>query len=208
MMRKLIPCFVVFMFSLSLSAQEVENALEQIQITDSSSHSAQPLKTPDKKLKVGVDVGMGYMFSSSGFGGPQFSISPHVTYPLSDKFWLNAGISAGINQYYMPYSASEGINYQMFPMTQLFLYASGNYRVSNKLVLTGSVYRQYLINPQDNRQSIISNYVNNGMSVGFNYKIGSNVTVGAQVHIQSNNNNPYYPGNISNAGGIYNPYGW
>jgi hypothetical protein len=208
-MRKLFSIVIILSFSLSFYAQEVENALEQLIINDSNSYTVQKPIIPARKLKTGVDVNMGYMFSSAGYGGPQLSITPHVIYPLSDRFWMEAGIKAGYGQYMMPVSSSEGMDYKMLPMTQMFIYASGNYRVSEKLVVTGSAYRQVFDNAKYDRQAIISNYINNGISLGFNYKIGSNVSVGAQFHINSGNNCYPYPASGYNPyTGHSNPYVW
>jgi hypothetical protein len=108
-----------------------------------------------------------------------------------------------------PINTAEGIQYKMLPMTQMFVYASGNYRVSEKLVVNGTAYRQVYSNPNSNQQAIISNYINNGVSVGFNYKISSNVSFGAQIQINTQNNfNPYSPGGYNPYGGYSNPYGW
>jgi hypothetical protein len=210
-MRKLLSFAFGLLISLSVISQETENALEQIQISDSTSYTNLNKHSTDRKLKVGVDVNMGYMFSTSGFGGPEFSLTPHVTYPLSDRFWINAGIQAGFGQYMIPTYTSESMNYQMLPMTRMFVYASGNYRMTDKLVLTGSVYRQVLnTSSYSDTQSRMYNYMNNGMAVGFNYKLGSNVSIGAQIQIQSNNYNPYSAGGFSPSGGYANPLplGW
>lgn len=208
-MRKTITLAVLLLFSLSIFAQEVENALEQIVISDSNSFVSPKNSLPVRKLKTGMDVNMGYMFSSAGYGGPVFSLTPKVIYPLSERFWLEAGVQAGYGQFMVQENTENGTQFKMLPMTQLFIYASGNYKVNEKLVVTGSAYRQVLNNSNSNQQAVISNYINNGISVGFNYKLGSNVSFGAQIHINSRDNFNPYPGGIYNPyAGYSNPYGW
>lgn len=206
-MRKLYSFLLALVFPIAIQAQEPENALEQLTI-DTTAISIQKSEIPVRKLKTGVDVGMGYMFSSAGYGGPQFYFRPHLTYPVTDRFWITAGIQAGYNQFMVQNFSAEGSNYKMLPMTQMFLYASGNYKVSEKLILTGTAYKQVFSESGFERRSKINSYINNGMSVGFNYKIGANLSIGAQININNNNYNPYSAGGLYPTAGYYNPYVW
>jgi hypothetical protein len=208
-MRKIITIVAFLTISLTAFSQEAENALEQLILPDSNKTVVKQPVSPIRKLKTGMDVETAYMFTSSGYGGPMFSLTPHVIYPLSDRFWLEAGIKAGYGQYMMPTGNAQGQGFKMLPMTQLFMYASGNYKVSERLTVNGIAYRQVLDNPNSDRQAIISNYINNGISVGVNYKLGSSVTIGAQVHINSGNTiYPYSTAGNNPYGGYSNPYGW
>jgi hypothetical protein len=207
-MRAIILSITVMLVAFPAFAQDDVNALEQVPPTDSSAYKNTYTAPIERKLKIGMDLSMGYMYSPAGYSGPELFFGPRLTYPLSGRFWVDAGLQAGFGNYMMPVASYEGINYQMLPMTRIFLYASGNYKLSENLVVSGSVYRQVLNESYSESQAAITNYINNGMSVGFTYKIGSNISVGAQIQLQSNNHNPYSAGGFAPAGGYYNPYGW
>jgi hypothetical protein len=192
-MKRLIYIVLVFFVTSSVIAQD----LDEIVLSDTAvfQNDVKPIR---KKLHTGFNVNTGYMVTSKGKGGPYMSLSPHIIYPVTDKFYLNAGISAGFGNMYLPYYIT-GEESQMLPMTQMFIHASGNYVVNNKLTVSGSAYKRIVDvkNPNSSLQPSTSiDY--QGLSVGFNYKITDNISFGAQIHFNS----------PSNYNSLYSPYGY
>ncbi|MBN2485880.1 MAG: hypothetical protein JXB34_07890 [Bacteroidales bacterium] len=190
-MRKALTLYMFLCFSICVVAQEALFAPISVAASDSLIPGRGGQNITERKLKTGLSANMGYIFSPKGYGGPVFSFMPHISYPISGKIWLEAGIQAGATKLAFPSGNPENTEYKMLPMTTMFMYASGNYMLSDRLVLNGTAYKSVYTIPETSRQAVISNYINNGISVGFNYKIGSNISVGAQFHINSRNN--YYP---------------
>lgn len=185
--------------------------IDQLSLNDSVPTDGQQQKVI-KKLDTGVDVNMGYMVASNGYNGPYMSLTPHVNYPLNDRFWLSAGISAGFGSVYSPLMNPIEVSPQMLPMTRLFIYAQGNYQLSERMVVNGTVYKEVseiMVPTRD--ASLTSTFSYQGMSVGVNYKITKNISFGAQLHINSPSGSGYYsPYKYGNPGYVpfYSPYGW
>lgn len=192
---------------MGLSAQDMDEIVvsDTLSLQNDVSLITNDVKPITKRFYTGVDVNMGYMFSVKG-GGPFMTLAPHVTYPLTNKLSLSAGISGGFGNIYMPYLASEGQS-GMLPMTQMFIYASGNYQVNEKLSVSGSAYKRVIDvkNPNSSVRPATS-FDYKGVSVGFNYKITNNISFGAQIHVDSPSTN--YNSLFSPYGFSSPPYGW
>ncbi len=193
---------------MGLSAQDMDEIVvsDTLSLQNDVSLITNDVKPITKRFYTGVDVNMGYMFSVKGGGGPFMTLAPHVTYPLTNKLSLSAGISGGFGNVYLPYLASEGQS-GMLPMTQMFIYASGNYQVNEKLSVSGSAYKR-VIDVKNPNSSVhpATSFDNKGVSVGFNYKITNNISFGAQIHVDSPS--PDYNSLFSPYGFSAPPYGW
>lgn len=192
-MKRLIYILLLFVALGSISAQDMDEVI--LSDTTVFQNDVKPIQ---RKLHTGFNMSSGYMVSSKGQGGPFMSISPYVSYPVTNRFYLNAGISAGFGNIYLPYYYT-GEQSQMLPMTQMFIYASGNYIVNEKLTISGSAYKRIVDvkNPNGSLHPTTSlDY--QGVSVGFNYQITKNISFGAQIHFDS----------PSNSNSLYSPYGY
>ncbi len=206
-MKRLLAIFILVGAVALSHAQDIDETFVDGIKTDSTVFQNSLVKK-DKKLTTGVDLNMGYAFSKYG-GGPILSFTPHVTYPVTDKFFLQAGVSLGMGNVYNPFLKVSGEQNAMLPMTRMFLYASGNYMATEKLVITGSAYKYIMDvkNPNSsyNPAQLSSDY--QGVSIGFNYKITDNFSFGAQLHFDTpNTSNSYY--NPMGSGFNSPPYGW
>jgi hypothetical protein len=206
-MRRLIYILMSLSVFAGLSAQDMDEIIvsDTLSLQNDVSLITNDVKPIPKKFYTGVNVNMGYMFSAKG-GGPFMTLAPHVTYPLTNKLSLSAGISAGFGNIYLPYLASEGQS-GMLPMTQMFIYASGNYQVNEKLSVSGSTYKRIVDvkNPNGSAHPATYSLDYQGVSVGFNYKITNNISFGAQIHVDSPSSeyNSFSPYGFSAP-----PYGW
>jgi hypothetical protein len=199
--------FLLFSFTVLLAQEPVETFDYLDVVYDSTVYRRDVPPNSLKKLEFGTDVGMAYTFSSAGYGGPMYMLSPHVTYPLSKQFSLSAGVSMVYSNFYNPYMAESGQD-AMLPMTQMFIFASGDYYVNERLLVTGSVYKDILDVPNNNIGQIKSNYDSQGAAIGFQYKITPSISFGAQIRVDQpgfyNTYNPYGNG----ARGMYSPNWW
>ena len=191
MKHLILTIFLIPLFSVLLAQESAESFDYLDEYYDSTVYKRESPTKPLRKMHVGVDVGMAYSFSSAGYGGPMFTLSPHATYPLTDRFSLSAGISVGHGSFYNPYLAEQGGDL-MLPMTRMFIYASGNYMLSERLSVNGTIYKQVLDVPNRNPGQTYTNLDSHGGAIGFQYKITPNISFGAQIRVEEP--------------GFYNPY--
>jgi hypothetical protein len=144
----------------------------------------------ESRLKFHLDAGA---FAGTSFGsGDYFGtyVSPQINYRLSPKFTLTAGMTL-TNTIGNPwYSCSiEGqYGYPSANFTRSFLYASGAYQLSERLVLSGTVYKEINLYNQDSFSKNNNTGDYHGMIMGVDYKIGKNIFIQGQIEIS---NNPY-----------------
>lgn len=189
-------------------AQDSRSAIELLEMPDSSAVSITTQEQPVKKIHIGANLDMSYVFSK-GYSGPMMYFSPYMSYPVTDKFKVFAGVTAGYSAFYPVNKSNETNSGKLMPMTQFYLFTAGNYQVNQKLTVTGSAYKQINTMPND-KQKVTANYSNSGVSVGFNYKFAPGFSFGAQIRVDSRNSSPWgigssgYPGNNS----FNSPYVW
>lgn len=183
-----------------IRAQETEQAVDFtdeaiIEVTEQPT----PVSVvPAKKIKFGADAGMAYTVSSAGYSGPSFLLSPYASYPINNRLSLRAGVSMEYSQFYYPHYTAPGES-AMLPMTRMFLYASGNYKVNERLDVNGGVYQQVQYVPNRTPGQTQSQYNSHGISMGFNYKITPSVSFSAQIRMEQ-------PGFSDSYSPVRNPY--
>ena len=148
-----------------------------------------------KPAKFNLQTGASF---SSGFGGGSlFStyLAPSFSQDLGKKFTLSAG--AVINNTTFNNTATFNQDGQLSPvsgnLTTFTLYASGSYKVNDKLTLSGSAFKT--INPAFNARLNPDNIrmEAQGMSFGIGYQVGENVHIGAEIRMQQGGGNLYSP---------------
>ena len=205
-MRYILSILVVSV-SLTIVAQDAEDDSDYLYIENQDYRfiDSTVLKKEDKKISVGVDVGMAYTFSK-GFSGPMFTLAPHANYKLTDRLSVNAGLMAGYGSFYSPYYSLPAEDANMLPMMRMYFYGSVNYKLTDKLTTHTSVYTSMLDVPNPNAQRSPSSFQSYGTSVGFTYQIAPGVSFGAQVRVQQGNYyDPFMP---VNSPGNYAPNWW
>ncbi|HOY30505.1 MAG TPA: hypothetical protein PKW80_01375 [Bacteroidales bacterium] len=160
-----------------------------------------------KRLGVSMEMGVGVNGSKYGAGAYTY-MSPFLSYSVSPKFRLDVGASyiqgfnnSGKNEFYFGKNPSC-----------LSVFARGNYLVSDKLLVSGAVYKTFDLNqPQTSDLNSQKRSLNNyGIMVGAEYKITENLTIGAQLNFSDRNTNynPLYPHDNYSGGlqQVINPY--
>ncbi|HNW70687.1 MAG TPA: outer membrane beta-barrel protein [Bacteroidales bacterium] len=165
-----------------------------------------------KRLGFSMEMGVGVTGSKYGVGSYTY-VAPFLSYRVSPKFRLDVGAS------YIQGFNNSGINEYLFGKnpSYLSLFARGNYLVSDKLIISGAVYKTFDLNkPQtsdlNTQKKTFDNY---GIMVGAEYKITEHLTIGAQLNISDRNTNgcsPFYQDNYfggSQQGcNSYSPFGY
>jgi hypothetical protein len=166
---------------------------------------ATPFFTP-QKLHLSLDLGTSFIGGSKYYSGTFFNIAPNLNYLVSPRLKVEVGgvLTSGYNNFYqLPVSPESKSTNVVKQTNQALVYASGQYLLTDKLILTGSVYKT--VN-SDNSRQINPYYLDyKGMNMGIDYKITKNMSVGAHVKI-SNSNNNYLNYYNSNNSGLFSPY--
>lgn len=155
-----------------------------------------------KRLKTHLEVGTSFTYSSNNFYGPSVYAAPSLSYLVTPRLTLTAGVAIERSTLYFMES-SGAFDDGMLPMTRAFLFARGTYMLTSKLALSGSVYKTINDVPRRENISYPYNYNYQGMSLGLNYKFNDSFSVGFQLSTQ----NGYYNPNslIPPAGYVYVP---
>jgi hypothetical protein len=142
-----------------------------------------------KRLGISMEMGIGVSGSKSGLGTYTY-MAPFLNYRVSPRFRLDVGAvyTQGFNNFHSnEFQNFNGNN------SNLSLFARGNYLVSDKLLISGAVYKTFNLNkPQTSDISTQKRSLDNyGIIVGAEYKITENLTIGAQLNFSDRNNNTY-----------------
>jgi|WetSurMetagenome_2_1015567.scaffolds.fasta_scaffold339911_1 hypothetical protein len=153
-----------------------------------------------KRMSFSVDVGFGFAASKYNSGAYTY-ISPYMSYLVTPRFKLDVGgiLQQGFNGFGNSEFNSFGGN-----GTNALLFVRGNYLVSERLIISGSVYKTFTSNKTINSEFInkknsLDNY---GINIGAEYKINERMTIGAQVNFSNGNNNPFYQSESYPFGGM------
>ncbi|MCD6566068.1 MAG: hypothetical protein J7K53_08995 [Bacteroidales bacterium] len=151
---------------------------------------------------INVDVQLGTSFTSSFTGSPLMSsyIAPTLNFNISPRFNLSVGgiIMNNHTSMFNQFVPKGGMEQSILPgrlNSNFVLFASGDYLVSNNLLVYGSVYTsKFSVNnysPFRLNSSIFGKNHYNQFSLGARYKLSNAFTIGARVEY-SDGLNPYY----------------
>ena len=143
-----------------------------------------------KRMSFSVGVGFGYLSSKYNSGAYTY-ISPYMSYLVTPRFKLDVG---GILQ--QGFNGFGNSEYNSFGTTgtNALIFVRGNYLVSDRLIISGSVYKTFNNNNSINseftgKKKLLEDY---GINIGAEYKITEHLTIGAQVNFSDGNHNPFY----------------
>lgn len=136
-----------------------------------------------KKINYGVIVGSHFnSFSKDNYSFGTYTI-PFISYSLTPKTSLNAGLLLGNNYNYFkntsdvtPYNSISGN----------FLYLSAKHQVNDRLIIAGSV----IMNTSRTYNSEMNNFNKNiqSSSIGFDYKISDHLFFGTEFNFSNGHN--------------------
>jgi len=193
--NKILIFLSVMLLSGNLTAQLDFNKYN-VQGKDSS-ESIPSLQTP-KKVHFGLQMGT----SIGSYGKtPVYRnfVAPTVSYDLTERFTLNAGVMTSFGNAFQLYSASFDGGF-LYPCSgtimQNMVFASGSYKMNEKLTLFGGTYYEVNRLSLNDDQSKEHNFDNKGVSFGFEYKLSKSSSI--QFEIQQGTGNPYQRSSFGN----------
>jgi len=154
-----------------------------------------PAFSPNK-MNFKMELGVGFIGGSTS--GMYTYLAPYLRYPVTKKFSLDVGgmLIQGTSNF-SPYEGSTSNN------TTGALYARGNYLLTEKLTVSGSIYK--IIYPTSYNSSDINSSHSSqhySYSLGMDYKINKHLSFGAQVVVNKGiNYNPLFQTQPSLFGG-------
>lgn len=181
---------LVLSFSLILlnfaSAQESEFGKDAKQTEQTVSQPLQPKFSPD------ISVSLGTTFSSFSPGYNSFGtfIAPEISFPVSNRFAVTAGIGYSSIFYNSP--GESFINNR--PSQYGSIYLSGSYKMTEKFTISGTGYKTFLLNPSkppDENNIHTMDYSNQGIILNMDYKVSDKFRINASFQIHQQNDSPY-----------------
>jgi hypothetical protein len=204
-MKAILSCMLFFSFLLS-SGQLPADTLPETK--DGSGFDAEAIEASINKRKLQFNLEFGTTFGASRYGSYFGTyVAPHLSYPISKKFSINAGAYlSGIS----PVSQGDNPMVYGYPYGGLysrsFVYVEGAYRLNDNLTLTGAVYKEVNL---FNHGPAYPGYNPDvrGMIMGVDYRIGDHVFFRGEVEV-SNGLSPFYHDPFMNPGGrnMQNPF--
>ena len=147
----------------------------------------------EKLFQPKVNVSVGTSFTSFA-GSSAFStwVMPEITMPVSDRWSISVGM--GYSGIYM--NGVENIGFSNQNSQYAHLFVSGQYKLNQRVTLTGTAYKTMLLNPapdQEFMQDGRLDFSSQGVMIDMNYKVTEQfqINVGFEYRQQ---NSPMYQG--------------
>ena len=152
---------------------------------------------------IGFTMQAGTGFASNFNGNSSFNtyVSPALAYNISPRFRLKAGVTvfqnfgdpyyAGYDSYYSPVINSG---------TTTSIFVQGDYLLSNKLMLSGTFYKDFNAFNPNVSDPRLKTPESQGMILNLNYRPTSNFEINASFGYGNGSrsafNSPFYPGSM------------
>jgi hypothetical protein len=180
-LRRLSIILILTLIGFHIHAQLAEfgsNVMQDEKLKDSTQTIFQP--------KVNVSIGASF---SAFSGGSAFNtwVMPQITMPLAQRWNISFGMGYSNTNYNGLNQWSGGQNNAQYGM----LYVSGQYLMNEKITLTGTAYKKWLLNPASNGDVMNNGYMDfstQGVILDVNYKVTDHfqINVGMEYRQQSN----------------------
>ena len=192
MIGKVTYIILIALLPVGVFAQDESNSDDDYVIEgDEYVLSFDSLKTKDK-MHYSFEVGAG--FGHSSMYGNYFSTyyKPMVSYDVSPKFSINAGITY-VNSSVDNIPVVSEYNYQLFSgsISQYYAFIGGKYKLTDRLSVGGSVFYDFTsYNAYDGTSLSSGTGLDNlGYSANFEYKVAKGMTIQGEIRV--NDKNPY-----------------
>ena len=142
---------------------------------------------PGKKVSYSFTTGASIISGKHIGTGSVFFFSPEITCNFSPRLIINSGLVVNQNNYSLPVAFigdNRSVVVRQTPVaSQNLFYASGDYELSPKLSLTGSIMTTFFSGTTSNaEESTLQNYFQS-MSLGMSYKVNKYLTISAGMGI-------------------------
>jgi hypothetical protein len=192
MILKYISILIAIFLSVGAYAQADSTAVEDYVIENPDYVMPFDSLTTKDKMHYSFEVGAG--FGKSTYGGDYFSTyyRPMVSYAVSPKFSINAGLTY-INSSVNNMGVINDSRYQLFSgnISQYNAFIGGEYQLTDRLSVGGSVFYDFtaytpLVGTSLDQNNGLENL---GYSGYVKYKVSDSFSIEAEVRI--NDRNPY-----------------
>ena len=171
-------------------SQEEESDFDQL---DASGYKkdkpAQAFVLKEERLKTHVEIGTSFLYSPQNFYGPSYFIAPSLSYLVTPRFSLSAGLGIDYASLYPIYDTPDEGNV-LLPMTRYFLYTRGSYFINERILLSGAFYKSVNNIPPLSQNSQSLNFTYQGIDLGIQYQISENFSIGFQMRMNNLSNTP------------------
>ena len=202
--------FIIGIGSTNLHAQAVVHGDQQNNdpIAPSQSFDEEmPVQQIEEQelFKPNVSVSLGTSFSTFGSGYNAFGtyIAPEISMPVSKKF----SVSFGMGYSNMFYNSPVESGFQGNSRSYGNLFVSGTYQVNEKLIVRGTAYKTFMLNPPTTIKAINPQFIDfssQGVIFDAEYKVSEHFKVGVSIEYREQNYPSFYDFNrngINNFGG-------
>ncbi len=201
-MKYLFPILLLFSFVL-VNAQNNDDYFNPNDPILKENNSLFNSDTKAEKPKIRYNLTAGTNIGSGLNGGSAVNtwLAPSILYPVSKKFSIEAGVMYNkgfYNNYsmYNYYGENIGANKINGNTDQLFFYAKARYKLTDKITVTGTVYKSSVINNNTNAERIKTNpNAFNLESKGYSFGLIYKMTESSSLQLEFNYNkgvSPYY----------------
>jgi hypothetical protein len=168
----------------TIQAQSLINSDATDSINNQPPNKKVSLLSPNR-MNFKLDMGVGFVGGSNS--GMYTFLAPYLRYAVTPKFKLDVGgiITEGTNSFYPEQSGNHS-------NTSVLLFARGNYLLTNRITVSGSIYKTFY--PNSSLSTDLNNKYstqNYSYSLGMDYKINKHLSFGAQVIVNKGMNNNY-----------------
>ena len=192
----LLPLFVAAAFNLHAQAVVDGNHHQNESIKPSQSFEEEPTidQGSQKELfKPNVSVSLGTSFSTVGSGHNAFGtyIAPEISMPVSKKF----SVSFGMGYSNMFFNSPVESGFQGNSTSYGNLFVSGTYQVNEKLIVRGTAYKTFMLNPPSTIKQINPQYIDfssQGVIFDAEYKVSEHFRVGVSIEYREQNYPSFY----------------
>ncbi len=188
MKKSIVFTYAIFCFSIfPVLSQDIETEPDQLDISGVGEvDQPESLVPEEKRLKTNVEVGTSFIYSPRNFYGPSYYVAPSLSYLVTPRFSLSAGVGFEYSSIYPLYNTIDNGS-EMLPMTRAFLFARGSYLLTDRIIVTGSVYKTMNDVPKLNNYSRPMNYSYQGVDLGIQYQINQHFSVGFHMRMSNMN---------------------
>jgi len=151
-------------------------------------------------ISYSLSTGVAVMRGSHLRTGSTYFFTPSVTYNFSSRLIINAGVSMNQNNYCIPVAyitENRSLAFKQIPVAnQNIFFASGDFAVSPRLFLSGSVMTSLTGANSNVSEGSIQNSFQT-MSMGMTYRVTPGLTISAGMQVIHNDIN-IVPGSYRN----------
>ncbi len=167
---------------------------------------------PLHQLQIGVQVGTQFTATSGYVSGFSTFLSPTLTYPVSNRFQISGGISIvnttlyGVKPFYS-FPEEKSMSGFSGNITQTTLWVSGRYLLSDRVTVSGTIFKTVDILGQKPGSTPFYNYNPQGAYLNVGYKISDHMHIEAGFgYTRGSNGYSYDPYNPVFGSSNINPF--